>query len=73
MARKYGWQLDCPKNQYKMSSTSGILKDWEGDGCIAMIENDETFEYLRNKNIPLIDLGLRDHQMPIPRMITDNE
>ena len=73
MARKYGWQLDCPKNQYKMSSTSGILKDWEGDGCIAMIENDETFEYLRNKNIPLVDLGLREHQIPIPRMITDNE
>ena len=56
-----------------MSSTSGILKDWDGDGCIAMIESDETFEHLMSKNIPLIDLGLRDHQIPIPRMITDNE
>ena len=73
MARKYGWQLNCPKNKYSLSSKSGILKDWDGDGCIAMIESDETFEYLRTKNIPLIDLGLRDHQIPIPRMITDNE
>ena len=70
---KYGWQLNCPKNRNNLSSKSGILKDWDGDGCIAMIESDETFEYLRNKNIPLIDLGLRDHQIPIPRMITDNE
>ena len=73
MARKYGWQLNCPKNQYHQSSKSGILKDWDGDGIIAMIESDDTFEYLRSKNIPLVDLGLRDHQIPIPRMITDNE
>lgn len=73
MARKYGWQLNCPKNQNNLSSKSGILKDWDGDGCIAMIECDETFEYLRDKQIPLIDLGLRDHKIPIPRMITDNE
>ena len=32
MARKYGWQLNCPKNQYNLSSKSGILKDWDGDG-----------------------------------------
>ena len=73
MARKYGWQLNCPKNNSHISSKNGLLKDWDGDGCIAMIESDETFEYLRSKNIPIIDLGLRDHQIPIPRMITDNE
>lgn len=73
MARKYGWQLNCPKNHSNMSSKNGLLKDWDGDGCIAMIESDETFEYLRSKNIPIIDLGLRDHQIPIPRMTTDNE
>ena len=73
MARKYGWQLNCPKNQTSKSTQSGILKDWDGDGCIAMIECDETFNYLSDKNIPLVDLGLRNHQIPIPRMITDNE
>lgn len=73
MARKYGWQLDCPKNQSSISSKSGILKDWDGDGCIAMIQCDKTFEYLSNKQIPLIDLGLMDHEIAIPRMITDNE
>ena len=71
MARKYGWQLNCPKNHSNLSN--GLIKDWDGDGCIAMIESDETFEYLRSKDIPIIDLGLRDHQIPIPRMITDNE
>lgn len=73
MARKYGWQLNCPKNHSNLSTQSGILKDWDGDGCIAMIECDATFNYLRTKKIPIVDLGLRNHQMPIPRMITDNE
>ena len=73
MARKYGWHLDCPKNQSSISLKSGILKDWDGDGCIAMIESNETFEYLENKNIPIVDLGLRTHKNPVFRMTTDNE
>ena len=73
MARKYGWHLDCPKNQSSISLKSGILKDWDGDGCIAMIESNETFEYLSNKNLPIVDLGLRTHKLPVYRMATDNE
>ena len=73
MARKYGWHLDCPKNQSSISLKSGILKDWDGDGCIAMIESNETFEYLSNKNLPIVDLGLRTHKLPVYRMSTDNE
>ncbi len=73
MARKYGWHLDCPKNQSSISLKSGILKDWDGDGCIAMIESNETFEYLSNKDLPIVDLGLRAHKIPVYRMATDNE
>lgn len=73
MARKYGWQLNCPKTQTRLSTQSEMVKDWDVDGCIAMIECDDTFNYLRDKKIPIVDLGLRNHQIPIPRMITDNE
>ena len=73
MARRYGWHLHCPKNINERSFASEVLKSWKGDGCIAMIQCKETFQYLKSKNIPLIDLGLRDYGMSIPRLITDNK
>ncbi|MFL2847895.1 MAG: substrate-binding domain-containing protein [Coraliomargaritaceae bacterium] len=73
MARKYGWQLHCPKNLSERSFNSEVLKDWKGDGCIAMIQCKETLQCLKSKNIPLIDLGLRDYGISIPRLITDNK
>ena len=73
MARRYGWQLNCPKNINERSFASEVLKSWKGDGCIAMIQCMETFQNLVSKNIPLIDLGLRDYGMSIPRLITDNK
>ena len=73
MARRYGWHLHCPKNINERSFASEVLKSWKGDGCIAMIQCKETFQYLKSKNIPLIDLGLRDYGMSIPRIITDNK
>lgn len=69
VARKCGWQLNCPKG---LVTNEGVLKGWKGDGCITLLENDQTFEYLRKLNIPLVDLGLRNHPLRIPRMITDN-
>ena len=72
MARKYGWQLNCPKNLMSVSTDSGWLKDWDGDGCIAMIQSDKTFNYLKDKDIPIVDLGLRDYDRPFSRMVSDN-
>ena len=69
IARQCGWQLNCPKN---LAADDGILKNWKGDGCIALLENDKTLEHFRNLNISLIDLGLRNHLLKIPRIITDN-
>ncbi|MAS64131.1 MAG: hypothetical protein CL815_02765 [Coraliomargarita sp.] len=69
VAKKFGWQLNCPKN---LAAHEGILKGWQGDGCIALLDNDQTLEHFSKLKIPLIDLGLRNHLLEIPRIITDN-
>ena len=72
MARKYGWQLDCPKNLMSIPTDSGWLRDWEGDGCIAMIESEKVFNYLKAKDIPILDLGLKDYGKTFTRIVSDN-
>ena len=69
IARKEGWQLNCPKDP---ATNEGILKDWKGDGCIALLQGRETLNYFKSSKIPLVDLGLGDHKLPIPRVVTDN-
>lgn len=69
VAREAGWQLNCPKDPV---TNEGFLKDWQGDGCIALLQCRETLEYFRTHEIPLIDLGLGEHQLSIPRVVTDN-
>lgn len=70
VAREQGWQLNCPKDPV---TNEGILKDWKGDGCIALLQGTETLEYFRTHDIPLVDMGLGNHQLPGPRIVTDNE
>lgn len=69
VAREAGWQLNCPKDPV---TNEGILKDWKGDGCIALLQCTETLEYFRTHKIPLVDLGLGEHKLPVPRVVTDN-
>ncbi|MBN2163364.1 MAG: substrate-binding domain-containing protein [Pontiellaceae bacterium] len=69
VAREAGWQLNCPKDPV---TNEGFLKEWKGDGCIALLQCRETLEYFRTHKIPLVDLGLGEHQLPIPRVVTDN-
>lgn len=69
VAREAGWQLNCPKDPV---TNEGFLKDWKGDGCIALLQCRETLEYFKTHQIPVVDLGLGDHGLPIPRVVTDN-
>lgn len=69
VAREAGWQLNCPKDPV---TNEGFLKDWQGDGCIALLQGTDTLEYFRTHKIPLVDLGLGEHQLPVPRVVTDN-
>jgi len=69
VARQNGWQLNCPK---EMNVNEGFLKNWNGDGCIALLECVETLDYFWNKKIPIIDLGLFGYRRPVPRVVTDN-
>lgn len=70
IAREAGWQLNCLKDPV---TNTGFLKNWKGDGCIALLQCTETLEYFRTHQIPLVDLGLVDHNLPIPRVVTDNQ
>lgn len=69
VAREAGWQLNCLKD---VRSNEGLLRGWQGDGCIALLQCTETLDYFRDHNIPLVDLGLGDHDLSIPRVVTDN-
>jgi LacI family transcriptional regulator len=69
VAREAGWQLNCPKDPV---TNEGFLKDWKGDGCIGLLQCTGTLEYFRTHKIPLVDLGLGEHKLPIPRVVTDN-
>jgi LacI family transcriptional regulator len=69
VAREAGWQLNCPKDPV---TNEGFLKDWQGDGCIALLQGTDTLEYFRTHKIPLVDLGLGEHRLPVPRVVTDN-
>jgi LacI family transcriptional regulator len=69
VAREAGWQLNCPKDPV---TNEGFLKNWKGDGCIALLQGTDTLEYFRTHKIPLVDLGLGEHNLPIPRVVTNN-
>ena len=69
VAREAGWQLNCPKDPV---TNEGFLKNWKGDGCIALLQCTDTLEYFRTHKIPLVDLGLGKHKLPVPRVVTDN-
>ena len=70
IARENGWQLNCPKNPV---NNVGFLEDWRGDGCITLLECTETLAYFKTHQIPLIDLGLAEHGLPVQRVVTDNK
>lgn len=70
VARANGWQLNCPKS---FSHNEGILNNWKGDGCIALLQCTQTLEYFRSHHIPLVDMGLGDHNLNVPRIVTDNK
>ena len=52
--------------------TPGWLKDWDGDGVIARIENDELLEQIRRMDIPAVDLFEHSKAASIPGVLTDN-
>ncbi len=69
VAREAGWQLNCRKDPV---NNEDILKAWGGDGCIALLQCRTTLDYFKTHRIPLVDLGLGEHTLPIPRVVTDN-
>ena len=69
IASEAGWQLHYHKDWTRRES---FMKGWKGDGCIALLNCNDTLEYFRTHQIPLVDLGLGQHNLRIPRVAPDN-
>ena len=69
IASEAGWQLHYHKDWTRRES---FMKGWKGDGCIALLNCYDTLEYFRTHQIPLVDLGLGQHNLRIPRVAPDN-
>ncbi len=50
----------------------GWLKNWQGDGIIARIENQEVLDVVRELEVPVVDLFEHRSTDGIPGVITDN-
>ena len=50
----------------------GWLKDWQGDGIIARIENEELLQEIRQLDVPVVDLFEHRSTEGIPGIIPDN-
>ena len=70
MAKELGWVLYCPSKT--LANNVNLLEDWDGDGCIALLANKSTIDFFSQYKKPAIDLGLNNHNLPINRVVTDN-
>ena len=58
------WSIFLHEQEKGRTNLSGLLK-WEGDGILARIENEETADFIRSKNLPTVDLC---HNRLIPEL-----
>ncbi|MDT8391512.1 MAG: substrate-binding domain-containing protein [Lentisphaeria bacterium] len=69
VAQEAGWHLICPKGA---EDSRRILQGWQGDGCISVFDMPEPLEFFHSQNIPVVDLGLAELNIQLPRVATDN-
>ncbi len=69
VARECGWQLICTKDT---TASQDFLRAWKGDGCIALLQSNDSLQHFRDHRIPLVDLGLGKHTLEVSRVVTDN-
>jgi LacI family transcriptional regulator len=70
VARDNGWSLLFLQNSFR---SNAVPAGWRGDGAITLIHSAETYQFFKTHNIPVVDLGLNNHGLAIPRVVTDNE
>lgn len=69
VAQEAGWHLICPKG---VEDSRRILQGWRGDGCISVFDMPEPLEYFHSLHIPIVDLGLAELNIQLPRVATNN-
>lgn len=50
-----------------------VLRNWDGDGIIARINNEETLSVIESRGLPVIDVLGNYPGSPFPRVLPDNE
>jgi LacI family transcriptional regulator len=67
-AAKNNWHLNC-----EMAITGRLPKDWQGDGIITMLsDNEELIDFVLNSNVPIVDLSIMRDDIPAHRVTADN-
>jgi LacI family transcriptional regulator len=70
VAREYGWELICPKEPLRDPQ---FLEERQVDGSIVLLQGSERLVQLRERGIPFVDLGLKEHGIAVTRVVTDNK
>lgn len=68
-AGQHGWHLNADPVR-----TGQIPQGWQGDGVITLLaDNVEGEKYVRNLNVPFVDLSMARVDIPAPRVAKNNE
>lgn len=70
VARHFNWSLFCLSNSNHAKFGPAY---WYGDGAITLLGSEDSAELFRRLSIPVVDLGLRKHDLKIPRVVVDNQ
>ena len=67
-AAKNNWHLNC-----EMAITGKLPKDWQGDGIVTMLsDNEELIKLVTTANVPFVDLSIMRDDIKAHRVIADN-
>ena len=70
VAAQLGWDL---VNNHSHGSRPILPESWEGDGVIALIGTQAQTDTLVSFKCPIVDIGLLNHGLKIPRLVVDND
>lgn len=67
-AGEHGWHLNSDMEYYGQ-----FPQGWKGDGIITLLdEREELVRYVKNARVPVVDLSVYRHDVPLPRVTGDH-
>ena len=67
-AAQHNWHLNC-----EMAISGHIPYGWQGDGIVSLLSNNnDVVDFVKNANVPFIDLSILREDIIAPRVTADN-